>query len=67
MFNTISENLKNLFNGINLTIFVYGQTSTGKTFTMRGNDNSPGIIPSSVKEIFNYISQEKESKYDIKV
>jgi len=67
VFSSIRENLKQLFNGINLTIFVYGQTSTGKTFTMRGNDNSPGLIPFSVREIFNNIINEKDTKNDIKV
>jgi hypothetical protein len=67
VFSSIRENLKQLFNGINLTIFVYGQTSTGKTFTMRGNDNSPGLIPFSVREIFNSILNEKDTKNEIKV
>jgi hypothetical protein len=67
VFSSIRENLKQLFNGINLTIFVYGQTSTGKTFTMRGNDNSQGLIPFSVREIFNSILNEKDTKNEIKV
>ena len=65
---SLHENLRQLFNGINLTVFVYGQTSTGKTFTMRGNETYPGLIPFSVKEIFSYVnSLEKEDKCDIKV
>jgi centromeric protein E len=37
--------------GFNVTIFAYGQTSSGKTFTMRGNENEPGIIPLSIAEL----------------
>ena len=39
--------------GFNVTIFTYGQTASGKTFTMRGADQqSPGIIPLALREIF---------------
>jgi centromeric protein E len=33
----------------------YGQTSSGKTFTMKGTENSLGIIPFALKEIFDRI------------
>jgi centromeric protein E len=42
--------------GINVTIFTYGQTASGKTFTMRGDPDQggqPGLIPLSLKEIFH--------------
>lgn len=48
--------------GYNATIFAYGQTGTGKTFTMEGfksqTDPSRGIIPRSMEEIFTYIQSE---------
>lgn len=34
------------------TIFAYGQSSSGKTFTMSGSAMQPGIISLSVEEIF---------------
>ena len=40
-----------LLKGINMTIFTYGQTSTGKTFTMRGNETDPGIIPRIMQDL----------------
>ncbi|UJR09601.1 hypothetical protein I4U23_013836 [Adineta vaga] len=45
--------------GFNGTIFAYGQTGTGKTFTMEGVRSKPelrGIIPSSFAHIFDAIS-----------
>ncbi|CAF1319830.1 unnamed protein product [Adineta ricciae] len=45
--------------GFNGTIFAYGQTGTGKTFTMEGIRSKPelrGIIPSSFAHIFDAIS-----------
>ncbi len=38
--------------GFNVTIFAYGQTASGKTFTMRGTQDHQGIIPLALQEIF---------------
>ena len=44
-----------------MTIFAYGQTSTGKTYTMQGDiQNNPGIIPLTLEEIFNQINSDKD-------
>ena len=51
--------LNGLFEGINCTLFCYGQTSSGKTFTMEGirnNNELMGIIPRSMNYIFNKIN-----------
>jgi centromeric protein E len=34
-------------------IFAYGQTSSGKTYTMLGTPESPGIIQLSLQDIFS--------------
>ena len=55
------QNIINLLNGINLTIFAYGQTSTGKTYTMQGEiPDNEGIIPLTLKEIFDKINSSKD-------
>lgn len=41
--------------GFNGTIFAYGQTSSGKTYTMTGTDEAPGIIPLAVFNLFDII------------
>lgn len=33
----------------------YGQTSSGKTYTMKGVQDNLGIIPLTLKEIFKFI------------
>lgn len=38
------------------TIFAYGQSSSGKTFTMTGSNMQPGIIKLAVNEIFSRIN-----------
>lgn len=44
-----------------MTIFAYGQTSTGKTYTMQGSPpENEGIIPLTLKEIFDKIKNSKD-------
>lgn len=42
--------------GVNTVIFAYGQTAAGKTHTMLGNDNDPGITPRAIMDLFASIS-----------
>lgn len=42
-------------NGYNGSIFTYGQTSSGKTFTMNGSHTQPGIIPQAIYYCFKSI------------
>ena len=45
------------------TVFAYGQTGTGKTFTMEGNRSVPelaGIIPNSFAHVFGHIAKCEE-------
>lgn len=39
--------------GYSVTIFAYGQTSSGKTHTMNGTHEEEGLIPLAAKEIFD--------------
>lgn len=56
--------------GFNCTIFAYGQTGTGKTFTMEGSsaESEMGIIPRTFNQIFERIENASESEeYMIRV
>uniref|UniRef100_A0A8W7PUM2 Kinesin-like protein n=1 Tax=Anopheles coluzzii TaxID=1518534 RepID=A0A8W7PUM2_ANOCL len=51
--------------GYNGTILAYGQTGTGKTYTMSGSADSPqtkGIIPNTFAHIFGHIARGKENQ-----
>ncbi|KAI3472268.1 hypothetical protein Pfo_029756 [Paulownia fortunei] len=49
--------------GFNGTVFAYGQTSSGKTHTMRGSNSEPGVIPLAVHDLFNIIQQEMDREF----
>jgi kinesin family protein 3/17 len=56
--------------GYNGTIFAYGQTGTGKTYTMAGevDPELQGIIPNSFAHIFGHIAKsEGETKFLVRV
>ncbi|KAK4280762.1 hypothetical protein QN277_012340 [Acacia crassicarpa] len=59
------EGVKNValssLDGINATIFAYGQTSSGKTYTMRG------ITERAVNDIYNHIMNTPERDFSIKI
>ena len=49
--------IKKVVEGYNGTLFLYGQTTSGKTYTMLGNKNDPGMLPYSIKDLFFEINQ----------
>ena len=57
---TAKQAIQSVLEGYNSTIFCYGQTGTGKTYTMEGftyesKNPNRGIIQRTIQDIFNYI------------
>ncbi|KAL9227692.1 hypothetical protein vseg_003350 [Gypsophila vaccaria] len=64
--------------GFNCTIFAYGQTGTGKTYTMEGDckrsksgpngelPSEAGVIPRAIKQIFDTL-ESQNAEYSVKV
>lgn len=72
--------INEVIEGYNCTIFAYGQTGTGKTFTMEGerspnvpddsaweDDPMVGIIPRSVAQLFSTLNAMTNSEFSMKV
>ncbi|XP_019438183.1 PREDICTED: kinesin-like protein KIN-7D, mitochondrial isoform X2 [Lupinus angustifolius] len=53
--------------GINGTVFAYGVTSSGKTHTMHGDQNAPGIIPLAIKDVFSMIQDTPGREFLLRV
>ena len=54
-------------NGYNATVFAYGATGAGKTYTMLGTETNPGIMPLTLKELFSKVKLLKsERQYKLK-
>jgi len=61
--NTAKQAVLSVLEGYNATILAYGQTGTGKTYTMEGfkynaGDPQRGIVPRSMEEIFRFIQMQ---------
>ncbi|XP_045137999.1 kinesin-like protein KIF11 [Portunus trituberculatus] len=70
VYKAVAKNsVEEVLNGFNCTIFAYGQTGTGKTFTMEGErvpdattweeDPLAGIIPRCVNHLFDELRMQK--------
>ncbi|KAJ1650397.1 hypothetical protein IWQ61_008791 [Dispira simplex] len=47
--------IQELFDGYNTLIFAYGVTNSGKTYTIQGTRDQPGIIPRTMNIILHHI------------
>ncbi|EDO05934.1 Kinesin motor domain family protein [Babesia bovis T2Bo] len=58
VYNATSRDLvQKAFDGINGTVFAYGCTSAGKTYTMVGENNTYGIVQMTLASIFEHIEK----------
>ncbi|KAF7810847.1 kinesin-like protein KIN-7D, mitochondrial [Senna tora] len=59
--------VKAAMEGVNGTVFAYGVTSSGKTHTMHGDQNAPGIIPLAIKDVFSIIQDTPGREFLLRV
>ncbi|GIX90330.1 hypothetical protein CDAR_506912 [Caerostris darwini] len=69
--------IQEVLNGYNCTVFAYGQTGTGKTYTMEGERNNTncsweddpgaGIIPRSLHQLFEELNKEENVEFSVRV
>ena len=53
--------------GYHGTVFAYGMTGTGKTFSMQGTATSPGVIPLAITDIFSFIRETPQREFLLRV
>lgn len=58
--------VEGLIKGKNGLLFTYGVTSSGKTYTMTGNQENRGIMPRCLESLFKTISDYQTKKYVFK-
>jgi hypothetical protein len=67
---SVGELVNQVISGYNGTVFAYGMTGSGKTYSMQGSPENPGIIPLSVHAIFDLIRSplvDPSRSYTVKV
>lgn len=66
VFDECRSLVQSAFDGYNVTIFTYGQTGAGKTWTLYGTAAEPGISPRTCQEVFRTVEREGH-KFDFEV
>lgn len=60
--------INDMLSGYNCTFFVYGQSGTGKTFSISGDEKNPGLTQRIVNKIFDYIhNSTKDFEFNISI
>ncbi|XP_077156854.1 centromere-associated protein E isoform X2 [Paroedura picta] len=59
--------IKSAVQGYNGTIFAYGQTASGKTYTMLGTKVSPGILPMAIEDVFRTICKIPDREFLLRI
>ena len=59
--------VRRVMEGYHGTVFAYGMTGTGKTFSMQGTTASPGVIPLAITDIFSYIRETPRREFLLRV
>jgi len=59
--------VSDVLRGYNGTAIVYGQTASGKTYTMFGNENKLGIAHFAISDIFDRVQEYEENNLVAKV
>ncbi|KAF9941595.1 hypothetical protein BGZ65_002574 [Modicella reniformis] len=62
---SVRDLVQSAMEGYNGTVFAYGQTSSGKTYS--GNETQPGITPRAVEDIFKYIRENPDREFLLRV
>ncbi|KAJ4759957.1 Kinesin-like protein [Rhynchospora pubera] len=61
VYRNISSTIAGVIQGLNATVFAYGSTGSGKTYTMVGTTKDPGLMVLSLNTIFDHIKKDKSS------
>ena len=59
--------VRRVMEGYHGTVFAYGMTGTGKTFSMQGTASSPGVIPLAITDIFSFIRETPSREFLLRV
>lgn len=52
--------MQRALDGYHGCILCYGQTTSGKTFTMLGSPDNPGVLPCTLRDVFMQIDLQSE-------
>eukprot|EP00041_Stephanoeca_diplocostata_P034784 m.1203739 g.1203739 ORF g.1203739 m.1203739 type:complete len:1155 (-) comp24579_c0_seq15:3325-6789(-) len=68
VFNDLGKGvLQNAYDGYNTSLFAYGQTGAGKSYSMVGYGPNKGIVPMAFEELFRYTAANESDNLKFQV
>ncbi|KAF6996974.1 hypothetical protein CFC21_013241 [Triticum aestivum] len=67
VFHDVKPVLRSALDGHNVCILAFGQTGTGKTYTMEGTSDNLGVVPRAIQELFSHAAQDTSSTYSFSI
>ena len=64
---TTEKLINKVMEGFNATVFAFGATGSGKTYTMVGNNQESGIMIRSINDLFLKLNNEKNKDYSVHI
>ena len=52
----VLPHIKDVLRGVHICVFAYGQTGTGKTYTMEGHGDHDGLVYQGLRELFRQLA-----------
>ncbi|XP_068244080.1 kinesin-like protein KIF19 isoform X2 [Palaemon carinicauda] len=59
--------IEDVLNGFNATVFAYGATGAGKTYTMVGSPEQPGIMVRALNDLFHTMESNEDRQVKTKI
>lgn len=56
----VKDNLRKLADGQSYTLLTYGASGSGKTYTLMGTVQSPGLVPRSLEYVFRVVDSAQQ-------
>ena len=63
VFEQVESLVTSVIDGYNVCIFAYGPTGSGKTYSMAGTREDPGIFNRTFEELFKLIEERRRNKW----
>ena len=64
---TVKRTVRAVIEGFNAVCFAYGATGSGKTHTMMGREEAPGVMPRAVSDLFAFAADDDDHTWSFTV
>jgi kinesin family member C2/C3 len=68
VYGEVEPLVRSVMDGFNVCVFAYGQTGAGKTFTMQGTPEQPGVNVRAIRDLFRLADSRSDTmEYEVRL